>query len=135
MTAVDLPEEPPVGTTLTAPQMSTSYARTDKGWYTVGPLGSVMFPGLPGLHWSNVVRNLNAYGGILTVTTEYRIEYRVEDGLADEVKVQTGFVSREHIARYRRRMADTCGVVEILRVQSQEVTRSAWTDVSLEDPT
>lgn len=127
VTAVELPEEPPVGTELTAPRMDNTYRRTDRGWYVVGPLGSVMFPDLPGASWASVVHNLTVFGGIVTVTTEYEVEIRVDrpgsPGTFREI-----YESRESA------LIGWPDGLPVIGLRSRQVTRSEWRDEPLEEP-
>lgn len=137
MTAVDLPEEPPVGTILTAPEARHLWVRDDEGWRVTNIYGVRSAPGAPPGRWDVVVWNLTELGGILTVTTEYQVEYRWEDP-SDKPRrgrqLQNGFRSREHVRSWADHMDRTSAAVRILAVRSQRVTRSAWTDEPLKDP-
>jgi hypothetical protein len=127
VTVVDIPDEPPVGTTLTAPRMDNAYRRTDRGWYVIDPDGTPRHPGLPGASWRSVAHNLAIFGGILTVTTEYQVAYRFFDPTIDDeadrelgdVVLIGGFLSREHITDEQRNEIETVrlGIVSFPRAR------------------
>ncbi len=133
------PPEPPIGTTLTAPQSRYQVTRRDDGWWVTTEDGTAVADLAPAGEWPRVALALAALGGPCTVTTEYQIAYRFSDPMIDgradddlaDIHLADRFVSREHVTRWAATMQGT-NAVEIIRVRSQRVTRSAWVDEPLE---